>query len=79
MNNKHTITLKTIDNVKKFINEVTKFESNIDILSGRYICDAKSIMGIFSFDLTKPVDVLIHSDDENELMKFEEVMKAFKG
>lgn len=79
MNNKHTITLKTIDNVKRFINEVTKFESNIDILSGRYICDAKSIMGIFSFDLTKPVDVLIHSDDENELMKFEEVMKAFKG
>lgn len=79
MKTKYTITIKTINNVKRFIEEVSKFKSDVDIVSGRYVCDAKSIMGVFSFDLTKPVDIVIHSKDEDELKRFEEIMKKFEG
>jgi phosphotransferase system HPr-like phosphotransfer protein len=53
------ISLNSIDKVKAFVNEVTKF----DLVSGRYVIDAKSIMGIFSLDLSKPIDLNIHSEN----------------
>ena len=56
------ITLNSIDKVKAFVNEVTKFDSDFDLVSGRYVIDAKSIMGIFSLDLSKPIDLNIHND-----------------
>ena len=57
------ISLNSIDKVKSFVNEITKFESDFDLVSGRYVIDAKSIMGIFSLDLSKPIDLNIHADD----------------
>ena len=57
-------TLNSIDKVKAFVNDVSKFTTDFDLVSGRYVIDAKSIMGIFSLDLSKPIDLNIH-DDEN--------------
>ena len=56
------ISLNSIDKVKAFVNEVTKFDSDFDLVSGRYVIDAKSIMGIFSLDLSKLIDLNIHND-----------------
>ena len=56
------MSLNSIDKVKAFVNEVTKFDSDFDLVSGRYVIDAKSIMGIFSLDLSKPIDLNIHND-----------------
>lgn len=55
------IFLGTIERVKDFVNEVSHLECDVDIVSGRYVIDAKSIMGIFSTDLSKPVNVRIHA------------------
>ena len=60
------ISLNSIDNVKAFVNEVTKFDAEFDLVSGRYVIDAKSIMGIFSLDLSKPIDLNIHSENATE-------------
>ena len=56
------ITLNSIDKVKSFVNEITKYDNDFDLVSGRYVIDAKSIMGIFSLDLSKPIDLNIHAD-----------------
>ena len=64
-----TINLGSIDKVKSFVNDITKFDSDFDLVSGRYVIDAKSIMGIFSLDLSKPnnfcciYSILKHSVD----------------
>ena len=58
------ISLNSIDKVKSFVNELTKFESDFDLVSGRYVIDAKSIMGIFSLDLSKPIDLNIHAEND---------------
>lgn len=57
------ISLNSIDKVKSFVNDVTKFDTDFDLVSGRYVIDAKSIMGIFSLDLSKPIDLSIHNED----------------
>lgn len=57
------IMLKTINDVKAFVNSVTKYDFDVDLLSGRYAVDAKSIMGIFSLDLSKAITMEIHTDD----------------
>ena len=57
------ITLNSIDKVKSFVNEITKYDYDFDLVSGRYVIDAKSIMGIFSLDLSKPIDLNIHVED----------------
>lgn len=68
------ISLKSINDVKDFVNIANKYDYDIDLTSGRYVVDAKSIMGIFSLDLSKPIKVTIYSDecDEflNELKRF---------
>lgn len=60
------ISLNSIDKVKTFVNEVTKYDAEFDLVSGRYVIDAKSIMGIFSLDLSKPIDLNIHSENNIE-------------
>ena len=60
------ISLNSIDKVKAFVNEVTKYDSDLDLVSGRYVIDAKSIMGIFSLDLSKPIDLTIHSEEDED-------------
>ena len=57
------ISLNSIDKVKAFVNEISKFDCDFDLVSGRYVIDAKSIMGIFSLDLSKPIDLNIHSEN----------------
>ena len=57
------ISLNSIDKVKSFVNDITKFDTEFDLVSGRYVIDAKSIMGIFSLDLSKPIDLNIHADN----------------
>ena len=59
------ISLNSIDKVKAFVNEISKFDCDFDLVSGRYVIDAKSIMGIFSLDLSKPIDLNIHADGSN--------------
>ncbi|MDO4518828.1 MAG: HPr family phosphocarrier protein [Eubacteriales bacterium] len=56
------ISLNSIDKVKAFVNEISRFDCDFDLVSGRYVIDAKSIMGIFSLDLSKPIDLNIHAD-----------------
>ena len=56
------ISLNSIDKVKSFVNDLTKFDVDFDLVSGRYVIDAKSIMGIFSLDLSKPIDLNIHAE-----------------
>ena len=62
------ISLNSIDKVKSFVNDLTKFDTDFDLVSGRYVIDAKSIMGIFSLDLSKPLILNADTDDE-ELIK----------
>ena len=63
------IMLNSIDKVKNFVNDVTKFDSDFDLISGRYVIDAKSIMGIFSLDLSKPIQLNAHTDNADAFLK----------
>ena len=67
------ICLDSIDKVKAFVNEITHFDTEFDLISGRYVIDAKSIMGIFSLDLSKPITLNIHAEKN-----IDEVMTAIK-
>lgn len=58
------ISLNSIDKIKSFVNDITKFDSDFDLVSGRYVIDAKSIMGIFSLDLAKPIELNIHAEED---------------
>ena len=64
------VCLDSIDKVKGFVNDISRFNTDIDLISGRYVIDAKSIMGIFSLDLSKPIELTIHESDEmDEILK----------
>lgn len=67
------ISLNSIDKVKSFVNAITQFEYDFDLISGRYVIDAKSIMGIFSLDLSKAIDLNIHDDDN-----IDDILKALE-
>ncbi len=62
------IKLSTINDVKDFVNILTRFNGDADLSSGRYVVDAKSIMGIFSLDLANAITLTIHSDNADELI-----------
>lgn len=57
------ISLNSIDKVKSFCEVAARIDCDLDLMSGRYIIDAKSIMGIFSLDLSKDIDLNIHTDE----------------
>ncbi|MCR5805925.1 MAG: HPr family phosphocarrier protein [Oscillospiraceae bacterium] len=63
---KATIRLATINDVKNFVSKVSLCDFDVDLISGRYAVDAKSIMGIFSLDLEKPISLEAHTDDADE-------------
>ena len=65
------ILLNTINDVKVFVNAVSKYDFDVDLISGRYAIDAKSIMGIFSLDLSKQIRLEAHSEDVSAF--FEEI------
>ena len=66
------ISLNSIDKVKAFVDEISKFDCDFDLVSGRYVIDAKSIMGIFSLDLSKPINLNVHAEGSN----LDEVLKV---
>ena len=69
------ISLNSIDKVKSFVNDLVRFtDVDFDPVSGRYVIDAKSIMGIFSLDLSKPIDLNIHADED----KLDEIVNTLK-
>ena len=64
------LLLSSINDVKDFVNIVSKYDFDVDLTSGRYVVDAKSIMGIFSLDISKPIDLNIHNADNlDEIME----------
>ena len=69
------ISLNSIDKVKSFVNDITKFDYDFDLVSGRYVIDAKSIMGIFSLDLSRPINLNIHATEN--LDKILEVLDPY--
>lgn len=69
------ISLNSIDKVKSFVNEIAKYDYDFDLVSGRYVIDAKSIMGIFSLDLNQVITLNIHA--ENDLDNILEVLKPY--
>ena len=72
------IKLNSLEKVKHFVNEVTTFECDVDVLYRRYILDAKSIMALLSADLTESLKAMIHTDDYDELKRFFDMMEDFK-
>ena len=71
------ISLNSINKVKSFVNDLVRFtDVDFDLVSGRYVIDAKSIMGIFSLDLSKPIDLNIHAD-ANRMDEILSVLKPY--
>lgn len=64
------ILMNQIDSVKKLVNIATKYTEDIDLVRGRYIIDAKSIMGVFSLDLSRKINIVIHTSDIERANKF---------
>lgn len=64
-----TISLTQVDQVRRFVNLVAQAPYDVDMVSGRYTVNAKSMLGIYSLDLSKPIQVLMYSDDCEELKK----------
>ena len=69
------IRLSLAENVKSFVNIVSRFDYEMDLQSGRHVVDAKSILGIFSLDLSKPVKLIIHAENCDDLL---EAVKPFE-
>lgn len=67
-----SISLNSIDKVKAFVKDISKYDFDFDLVSGRYVIDAKSIMGIFSLDLSKPINLNVHAEGNN----LDEVLKV---
>ncbi len=68
------IRLSSIEDIRNFVSAVLRFDYEIDLCSGRYLIDAKSIMGIFSLDLLHPIQLIAHTDDAKGLL---EMIKPF--
>ena len=64
------LLLSSIKDIRNFINVTSMFEEDIDIIKGRYMVDGKSIMGIFTIDLSKPIEVRIHTDNKERADTF---------
>ena len=67
------ININSIDKVKKFVNILTKYDGDFDLVSGHYVIDAKSIMGIFSLDLSEDIELVIQDNAQQD-----EVLEAIK-
>ena len=70
------VSLSSIEDVRQFVNAATCCPCEVDVLSGRYVVDAKSIMGLFSLDLSQPVKVEVHGSEE-EREAFRRSVSAF--
>ena len=70
--------MKTVRiSLNSIVNDLTKFDVDFDLVSGRYVIDAKSIMGIFSLDLSKPIDLNIHAEAESSINEILTVLAPY--
>lgn len=74
----YKIKLDTIEKVKRFTGIIDTFENEIDLISNRYIVNAKSIMGVFSLDLTQNLSVIIHDATMKDVARLQELMEEFR-
>lgn len=63
------IFFKTLDDVKKFVSVVSTKTYDIELLSGKYVVNAKSVMGVLSLDLTSPITMIANTDNDDSLLK----------
>ena len=74
-----TVRLNSVDKVREFVIKANKFDSEIDGIRGRYICDAKSILSILAFDLNQSLDVGIITDSADEIERFKDEMEELES
>ncbi len=79
MRTRITIYLSQVERVKEFVDAANKFESDVDIIMGHYVVNAKSILGVLSLDLSGAIDVEIHSENPQEVTYFNNVMLPFES
>lgn len=72
------IKLKTIEDVKDFVNLMSKLDYDVDLYSERYIINAKSIMGVFSLDLSKELNLKAHTTSVDEMHNISEILEPYK-
>ena len=72
------VLINTVDKVKSFVRDITKFENEFDLVSGKYVVNAKSIMGVFSLDLTQPLNVIIHDATMKDVARLQKAMEEFR-
>ncbi len=75
---KTSIFLSSIESVKKFVTLSSKYDFPVNLVTDKYMIDAKSIMGIFSLDLSKPLTLEVEDDGSAEVNDFIESLEAFK-
>ena len=63
-----TLKLSQAEEIKEFVNMVNRYSYEMDLRAGRHVVDAKSILGIFSLDLSRPITLEIYSDDCEQLL-----------
>ena len=78
METERYVYLNSIERVKNFVNQIINIESDVDLIYGCYTLDAKSIMAIFSINLNNKLKLVLHSDDEDEIRKFNEIAEEYK-
>lgn len=72
------IKLALAENIKKFVNEARTFTSDINVRSGNYVVDGKSILGLFSINTSNPIEIELVSSDLEEIEKFNVMISKFK-
>ena len=78
MDTERYVNLNSIERVKNFVNQIINIDSDVDLIYGRYTLDAKSIMAIFSINLNNKLKLVLHSDDEEEIRRFNEIAEEYK-
>lgn len=69
------VNLNSVEKVKTFVKDVSRFDTEIDLVSSRYVIDAKSLMGIFSLDLSRPIQVEVYDKEQEPYV--EEVLRKY--
>lgn len=75
---KTTVNLNRVDRLKNFVNEISKFNADFDAVRDKYVIDAKSIIGMFSLDLSKPIDIVVNFREENEVETILEMFRKYE-
>lgn len=74
----YVIKISNVQDVKRLVNALEyNIDSDVDIIAERHICDAKSLLGFLSYDLNKPIVLTIHTDDEDEVARFVDIIKDY--